>query len=106
MKKLIVTILCLSCISSTLLAGEFGTGDRIVSRVWQYAESHGYFYLDGYSCPDKPNDPFRVNGSFSQHKTVMSILMTALVSDKKVNVRYNVDANGYCVLNSVQLIRN
>lgn len=80
------------------------SGNKYVSTVWQYTEQDGFIYLEDSQCPEPDYNYYRVDSNSSQHKTVMSIFMTALVSNKKVTVGYN-RSNGHCWVTSVKLHR-
>lgn len=93
--------------SSTARAWQM-TDPFLIAKLWQYSNSNGYIFLDGYNCTLENTTAapaatyFVLNRTDSEFRTTMSLLTAAFLAAKKVRLDY-VSSGGYCVIQSVQI---
>ncbi len=103
MKKL--TFIILTVISFTTLASPKWTGFREVGLIYTYNDLDSlYVYLKGESCPSKKNY-FSIIGTQQKNaKQLISMILTAKSSKKKVNIYYGAsESEVLCYIHGLQI---
>ncbi len=104
MKKSICSImlsaLLIICVAPSVFAE--WTSTTTVRVVWNYANAHGYVFLNGEDCKFGKYKYFIISKEAAKQEQLMSMLLAAFLAGKKTKIGYSTSDEN-CRVTSVQL---